>query len=154
MSEEEEISEEILKLASAMKDAPAQEDKHNIHSFLMNAVKEEEITKVARIGNLKDDKDLNELGIPRWNLRGCLEMKRISEQLMNNPFFAKWFEESAKEILITSLSREGFLVRQATTQTKQVADITKRRKINKGMFGARKIEETGGDTIVHSGERR
>jgi len=31
--------------------------------------------------------------------------------------------------------------------TKQVADITKRRKINKGWFGSKKVtEESGGDT--------
>ena len=49
--------------------------------------------------------------------------------------------------MATSLSRVGFLVRQSTVQTKQVADITKRKKINKGWFGKQKVEESGGDTI-------
>ena len=52
----------------------------------------------------------------------------------------------AEATLATSLSKQGFLVRQATTQTKQVADVTKRRTVNKGWFGSKKIQESGGDT--------
>ena len=70
---------------------------------------------------------------------------RISEKIMNNPFFKDYFEAEAEDSLATSLSREGFLVRQATTMTKNVADITKRKKINKGWFGSKKVEESGGD---------
>ena len=150
---EEEMSDEqaIMKIAQAMKDnAPSQEDKQNVHTFLINVVKEQEIDNVTKVGNLRDDKDLNEIGIPVWNVRGCLEMARISRLIMQNTFFQDYFESSARETLSSSLSREGFIIRQATTQTKQVADITKRRKINKGMFGAKKIEESGGDTIVQS----
>jgi hypothetical protein len=136
-----------------MKDAPSQEDKHNIHSFLVKVVEEEDYDRVAKLGNLRDDKEINELGVPKWTIRGCFEMARISGLLMHNSFFQSWFLDTAKESIITSLSREGFMIRQATTQTKQVADITKRRKINKGMFGSKKIEEQGGDTIVNQGER-
>jgi len=148
MTEQEMSDEEaIMKIAQAMKDnAPSQEDKQNVHSFLVNVVKEDGIDSISRVENLRDDKELNELGVPRWNVRGALEMARISEKIMNNDFFKDYFESCAKETLGTSLSREGFIIKQATTQTKQVADITKRRKINKGMFGSRKIEETGGDT--------
>jgi len=154
MSEEEEqpMSDEqaIFKIAQAMKDVPTGDEKHNVHSFLVNAIKETEVEKVSKVGNLRDDKDLNELGNPRWTVRGCLEMSRISDKLMGNKFFKDYFDSSIKETLSTSLSREGFLIRQATTQTKQVADITKRKKTNKGMFGSKKIEESGGDTIVSS----
>ena len=44
-------------------------------------------------------------------------------------------------ITSTSLSREGFLVKQATTQTRQIADISKKRKVNKGWFGMRVKED-------------
>jgi len=157
MSDEEQKEEEmtdeqaIMKIAQAMKnDVPSQEDKQNVHTFLINVVKEQEIENISKVGNLRDDKELNEIGIPMWNIRGCLEMARISKSLMGNDFFKNYFESSARETLSSSLSREGFIIRQATTQTKQVADITKRRKINKGMFGSKKIEESGGDTIVQS----
>jgi len=146
--QQQDISDEeaIMKIAQAMKDnAPSQEDKQNVHTFLINVVKENQIENVSKIGNLRDDKDLNELGVPSWNVRGALEMARISEKLMGNTFFKEYFQTSASETLATSLSREGFLIKQATTTTKQVADATKRRKINKGMFGSKKIEESGGD---------
>lgn len=146
--QEQEISDEeaIMKIAQAMKDnAPSQEDKQNVHTFLINVVKEDEINNMMKIGNLRDDKEMNELGIPAWNVRGSLEMARISDKLMGNEMFKDYFQASAIETLGTSLSREGFLIKQATTTTKQVADATKRRKINKGMFGSKKIEESGGD---------
>ena len=148
---QEELSDEeaIMKIAQAMKDnAPTQEDRHNVHTFLTNVVKEEGIEHSSKIGNLRDDKEMNELGVPVWNVRGCLDMAKISDKIIGNDFFKEYFEGSAINTLATSLSREGFLIKQATTTTKQVADATKRRKINKGMFGSKRIEESGGDTIV------
>ena len=65
---------------------------------------------------------------------------------MENDYFKGFFEKDLMNTMGTSLSREGFLIRQATVTTKQVADVTKRRKVNKGMFGSKTIEESGGDT--------
>jgi len=138
--------EAIIKIAQAMKDsAPNSEDKQNVHTFLMSVAQAEDSSKILKTGNLRDDKDLNEIGIPRWNVRGALEMARISDMLMDNDFFKEYFEAQAKETLSSSLSREGFLIKQATTTTKQVADATKRRKVNRGMFGNKTVEESGGD---------
>ena len=156
MSEEqasnEQMSDEeaIMKIAAAMKDNNSmQDDRQNIHTFLNNVVQTGDIDKVAKVGNLRDDKDINELGIPRWHVRGALELARISEMIMDNDFFKDYFQAQAAETLITSLSREGFLIRQGTTSTKQVADITKRRKVNKGWFGKENVEESGGDTTIN-----
>ena len=139
--------EAIMKIASAMKEnAPTVEDKQSIHTFLFNVVTAPVSTK---IGNLRDDKDLSELGVPKHHVRGSFEMARISDKIMDNDFFKDFFLAEAEETLSTSLSREGFLVRQATTQTKQVADVTRRKKINKGWF--KKTEESsGGDTTGSS----
>lgn len=145
--EQQEISDEeaILKIAQAMKDnAPTPDDKQNVHTFLHNIATAKDTTKT---GNLRDDKELNELGKPQHTVRGCKDMALIADKIMDNNFFKEYFEQEAEDTLATSLSREGFLVRQGTTQTKQVADITKRRKTNKGMF-RKTVEETGGDTIV------
>jgi hypothetical protein len=147
MSEEqnEGLSDEeaIMKIAQAMKDnSPSQDEKTNVHTFLNEVVKAEDNTKV---GNLKRDKDLDEVGRPCYHVRGAKEMALISKDIMDNDFFEKFFEQDAQNTLSTSLSVEGFLVKQATTQTKQVADATRRRKINKGWFGSEKIEEQGGD---------
>ena len=150
MTEEEQPmtdDEAIMKIAQAMKDnAPTQDEKQNVHTFLVNVIQASEPIKIAKVGNLRDDKEMNELGFPTWNVRGALEMARISDKIMDNTFFKEFFEDSAVETLATSLSRTGFIIKQATTQTKQVADTTRRRKVNKGMFGSKTIEETGGDT--------
>ena len=141
----EDMTEEeaLMKLAMVMKDnAPSQEEKHNVHEFLDNVVKAEDTSKIA---NLRDDKDLDELGIPAYTVRGAKDMALVSEKIMDNTYFQKYFEKEAENTLATSLSRMGFLVRQATVQTKVVADATKRRKVNKGWFGAKKIEYSGGD---------
>ena len=143
--------EAIMKIAAAMKDnAPTQEDKQSIHTFLFNVATADSTIKV---GNLRDDKEFNELGIPPHNVRGSLEMARIGELIMTNDFFRDWFNKEAESTLATSLSREGFLVRQATTQTKQVADITRRKKTNKSWFKS-KEETSGGDTLSNKDEQR
>ena len=153
MSEEErneDLTDEeaLMKIAQAMKDnAPSQDEKHNVHTFLFNIATSKDTTKT---GNLRDDKELNELGVPEHTVRGCKEMARISSSIMDNSFFRNYFNEEAEDTLATSLSREGFLVRQGTTVTKQVADITKRRKINKGWFKT-KEEVSGGDTTGSAG---
>lgn len=139
--EDELTNEDILKLAQAMKDnAPTQDEKQNVHTFLHSVVVADDTRK---IGNLRDEKDFTELGIPSHTVRGSLEMSRISDKIMDNSFFKEWFDAEAEETLATSLARGGFLIRQATVQTKNVADVTKRKKINKSWF--KKTEEnTGG----------
>lgn len=150
--EQQELSDEeaIMKIAQAMKDnVPNQDERQNIHAFLTNIVNTNSIPEGStKIGNLKDDSDYNELGIPQWNVRGALKMARISDKIMDNDFFKEYFEAQALETLATSLSRNGFLIRQGTTNTKQVADITKRKTKTKGFLGKEKVEETGGDTTV------
>lgn len=136
--------EAIMKIAQAMKDNSSNsDDRHNVHTFLNNVVLAKDSRKIA---NLREDKELSELGYPDANVRACFDLARISDKIMGNDTFKEYFEAKAENTLATSLSREGFLVRQGTTQTKQVADITKRRSVNKGWFGSKKVNETGGDT--------
>lgn len=146
MEKQDETSDEeaLIKLASIMKDnATTQEEKQNIHTFLNGVV---EATDTKKVANLRDgdDGNLDELGIPSFSVRGSLDMALISEKIMDNDYFKEYFEKEAENTLATSLSRKGFLIRQATVKTTQVADITKKRKINKGWF-KKNTEETGGD---------
>jgi hypothetical protein len=141
-----EDEEALMRVAAAMKDsASSPDEKHSVPSFLFSVVKAKDTTKV---GNLRDDKDMNELGSPIYSVRGAKEMQLIAKSIMENDYFAEYFEQEAEDALATSLSREGFLIRQVNMQTKQVADITKRRKINKGWFGKQTVEEQGGDTTI------
>ena len=118
MSEQEqEMSDEeaLMKLAQAMKDnAPSGIDKQSVYAFLNNIAVADDTRKVA---NLRNDKELDELGTPQHHVRGSLEMARIAEKIIENDYFKQYFEAEAEETLATSLSREGFLVKQATTQT-------------------------------------
>jgi len=140
--------EALQRITLAMKEnAPSQDDKNNMHTFLLNVVQADEIDKIAKVGNLRDDKDLNELGLPIWTVRGGLDMSMISDKLMDNNFFKEFFEQQAKNTLTTSLSREGFLIKMNATTTKQVADTTKRKKTNRGMFG-KKSEEVSGEGVT------
>ena len=142
----DELSDEeaLMKIAQAMKgESPTSDEKQNVHTFLFNVATSNDTTKT---GNLQVDKDINELGVPQYTVRGAKEMALISNMIMDNEYFAKYFEIDAENTLATSLSREGFLVKQGTTQTKFVGDVTKRRKVNKGWFGKEKIETSGGES--------
>jgi hypothetical protein len=152
-SEENLTDEEaIFKIAAAMKDnAPATEDKVNVHTFLLDVVKADNITKVSKIGNLRDDKEINELGKPVWNARGSLGMALVADKIMENKYFKEYFEADAGITFNTSLSRDGFLVRQATVSTKNVADVTRRKKYNTGMFKKGLAESSGGDPYSRQG---
>ncbi len=142
MSEEE----QIMKLASNIKDAMGtMDDKHNIFTFSEKVIKQ---TDNRKIGFLRDDKEMNELGYPVRTVRGSLRLALISDKLMDNEYFKEYFEEEANITLATSLSRNAFLLRNASTQTKQIADITRRKKESKGLFGKKTNEEAGGDTLT------
>jgi hypothetical protein len=135
--------EALAKIAAAMKDnAPSQDEKVNVHTFLRDVVVTPDVT---RVGNLRDDKEMNELGSPNYHVRGSKDMSLIAKEIMKNAFFSNYFEQEAQDTLATSLSRNGFLVRQASVQTKQVVDATKRKKTNSGWFGKKTEESSGGD---------
>lgn len=110
------------------------EEKYNVHLFLHRAATAEDTTKV---GNLID----LEVGQPKYSVRSLQEFALISSDIIDNDTYKEYFRKWAEIVLATSLSREGFLVKQATTTTRQIADITKKRKQNRGWFNFRKKDE-------------
>ena len=85
--EQQEMSDEeaIQKIVLAMKDnAPTQDEKNNVHTFLTNVVHAEDVDKVSKIANLRNDSELDELGTPSWNVRGSMEMGLISSHIIEN----------------------------------------------------------------------
>jgi len=54
--------------------------------------------------------------------------------------FTKYFKRQAENILATSLSKDGFLIKARITQKKELIDKDKRKERTKGLFG--KKEET------------
>lgn len=132
MAEEgEQLStEELGQLArylSQSDSTPIPDQKHNVHEFLHSVATETDTTKV---GFLKEE----ELGKPKHPVRGYKEFALICKDIIGNDYFKDFFTAEGEIVTATSLSREGFLVKQATTTTKQLADITKIKKENKSWF--------------------
>lgn len=135
MSEEEPTNEEMWKaLSESGQSFPMAEEKYNVHLFLHRVATADDTTKV---GYLKDE----EIGVPLNHLRGLKEFALISEKIIGNTFFRDFFLAEAENITATSLSREGFLVKQATTQTKRLGDITKVRKPSKSWFKKKDVDD-------------
>lgn len=115
---------------------PVPEQKYNVHLFLHRVATAQDTSKV---GNL----DLEEVGKAKYAVRSLQEFALISDKIIENDTFKDYFTKWAEIVLATSLSKEGFLVRQGTTTTRNYGDITKAKKPNKGWFGFRKKENEG-----------
>ena len=116
----------------------SQEDiKHNAHTFLAGVAEGEDTT---RVGNLNEV----ELGMARHPVRALKDFALIAEDIINNKFVSDHFKKEAEIITSTSLSKEGFLTKLAVTQTRQIADITKKPKAeNKGWFKRKEPAQEG-----------
>jgi hypothetical protein len=122
-----------------MKDnAPTPDEKQNVHTFLTSVIQAADTDKIIKGGSLRDDKEMNELGHPTWNVRGSLEMARISDLIMDNPFFKSYFDAATVETSATSLSRNGFIIRQSNSTIKQVSDSTRRVGVTRACLNPRR----------------
>jgi len=122
-----EEKEELYKYIAQSQAAPMPEEKYNVHLFLHRVATSEDTTK---IGNLKEE----EVGVPKHPIRAFKEFALISEKIIGNDYIADYFKKESEIVTSTSLSKDGFLVRQATVQTKLLGDISKTRRENKGWF--------------------
>lgn len=127
--------EELYKYLAAT-GTPVPDEKFNVHSFLNKVATSDDTTKV---GNLSD----TELGQPKYPSRSLKNLALISSDIIGNRYYKKFFDAQAEIITSTSLSKDGFLVKQATTTTRQVADITKKHKPNKGWFRSKEKPQEG-----------
>lgn len=134
--------EEVLKrIAAAMKDSSGyQEEKQSVYKFLHAVATSDDTTKT---GYLRDDKDLNEIGVPRNPIRTYKSLALISDKIMGNNYFKDYFNTEAEIVTATSLSRGGFLVNRAVMQRREIADVTKKlRKENKSWFKKKEGKST------------
>ena len=133
MTDDEELTQEDVE--ALKKFLPVPEEKYNVHLFLHRVATADDTTKV---GFLKEE----ELGEPKYPVRSAKEFALIAEQIIGNDYIKDYFNKIAEITTASSLSKDGFLIRQATTTTRQIADISKLRKKNKGWF---KKKEKGGE---------
>ena len=129
MAEEQLTPEEQAIFEEAVKNygAPQQDEKHNVHTFLHKVSVSQDTTKT---GNLSEE----EIGVTKYSLRTYKKLKLISDKLIGDDMWAEYYRDKGEILSATSLSKDGFLMKQATTQTRQIADITKPRVQNKGWF--------------------
>lgn len=118
---------EALKQYLAGYGMPQAEEKHTVHTFLHKVATSDDTTK---LGFLRDE----EIGIPKHPIRTFKNLSLISNKIMDNPYFKEFFESEAEIVTSTSLSREGKLLNLAVITRRQVEDVTKPRKENKGWF--------------------
>ena len=131
-----ELSEEELaeKIASLVGVTPVPEEKTNMYTFLTNIAIAEDTTK---IGYLKEE----ELGMPTLPVRSDKSLALWSGEVMENPFFQNFFLKESEDTTSTSLSRDGFLAKLAVLQKKEIADVTKPKRENKGWFKPKEKED-------------
>lgn len=135
-----EMSDEELaqRLSQLIGTVPSQEEKQNTHTFLTKVVTEKDTTK---LGNLRDDAEMNELGVPILPLRTYKELQLFCEEVADMKYYADYFQKKGEILTATSLSRKAKLINLAVVQRREVADVTKKRKINKGWFKKKEQSE-------------
>ncbi|MCK9371127.1 hypothetical protein M0R04_14540 [Candidatus Dojkabacteria bacterium] len=139
MADEELTKDEIAELQSVLGGAPRPDEKHNVHKFLDEVAKSDDTTKTGFLS-------IEELGKPINPARTHKRLALISKDILDNPYFTQHFLNEAEITTSTSLSKEAKLITLAVTTTKQIADITKVHKPNKGWFKKKEPEESEGST--------
>lgn len=126
-------TESLQKIADAMYiNAQGHDERHNVFTFLNNVATAEDTTKT---GFLRDDKDLNELGVPKLPVRSFHSLALVADKIMGNDYFNKYFLAEAEIINKTSLSRNAKLIGLAVLQKREVADVSRRHQTqNKSWF--------------------
>lgn len=128
----DEAREAIKELAGY---APLPEEKQNVHVFLNKVSESKDTTKTGFLTE-------TEVGIPQHPTRMFKGLALHAKMIMDNEDLADYFNKESEVLTSTSLSREGFLVKQATVTRRQIEDVTKPKKENKGWF--KKKEEKPG----------
>lgn len=109
------------------------ESKVNPSSFFRDVVKADDTLKV---GNL----DITELGVSKLPVRTYEELALFSKEVANQPDWGNYFNKMSKIQTDSSLSKEGFLLKQINTTKKELADVTSKPKENTGWFKSKKSE--------------
>lgn len=111
-----------------------QEENISTQGFFKKVVEDEDTTKTGNV-------DKEELGNGSFTVRGTKELEVFCRDIANEEEWADYFKKLGETQLATSLSKEGFLLRNVNTQKREMADTTPQQKENKGWFGMNKKRE-------------
>ena len=110
-------------------------EEKGIDNFFLEIIRNDDSLK---IGNL--DKD--ELGLPQLPVRTLIELSEDCALIPSMSSFKTDFETQATNLIATSLSKDGFLIKARITQKKELLDSDKRKsRLKKGLFGKKEEEE-------------
>jgi len=126
---EEQITEAEIaeRLAGLVGTTPSPEEKQNIHTFLHSVARAKDTSKTGNLG-------MEELGNPTLPLRTYHELALFCNDVANMEYYADYFKKKGEILTATSLSKEAKLLNLAVLQKREVEDVTKPKKINKGWF--------------------
>lgn len=108
-------------------------EEKGIDNFFLEIIRASDNLK---IGNLTKD----EIGLPRLPVRTLLELSDDCHIILSMSSFETDFKKQAQDMVNTSLSKEGFLVRARITQKKELLDSTKKKERRRSLFGGREKE--------------
>lgn len=107
------------------------EQKETTQSFFTRVVLNEDTTKTGNLTEL-------ELGNSQLPVRTLLELSLICKDVCEDEVFSKIFKDMSEIESASSLSRNGFLLRQVGTKRSEVADVTdKPKREPRGFFKKR-----------------
>lgn len=113
------------------------EGRQNVHSFFTNIIKALDTTKTGYL-------DKEELGMPKLPVRTYKELALFAKDVYGDTSWEDYFNKMSEIQTATSLSKEGILLKLSVTQKKELADVSPKKKENKGWFRKKK----GGTTEV------
>lgn len=125
---DDEMAERLSQLVGT---SPVADEKDNVHTFLRKVA---EASDTVKTGNLEKE----ELGQPQLNVRAYKSLALISNKIMGNDYFKEFFDMESEIVTGSSLSKEGFLDKLAITSNRQIEDVTRPKKENKGWFKSNK----------------
>jgi len=129
--DEEEVAQRLAQLVGT---AALPEEKYNVHTFLAKVAGSEDTTK---LGFLTEE----EIGLPKLPQRTYKELALFCSDVANMGYFGNYFAKKAEILTSTSLSRTGFLTKLAVLQRREIGDVTKKPKKNKGWFAPKEPKE-------------
>jgi len=123
---EQEIAERLSNLVGT---TPMSDAQNNVHTFLHNVATAKDTTKT---GNLTTE----ELGNPTLPSRTYKELALFCSEVADMDYYADYFKQKGEILTSTSLSRDAKLITLAISslQKREMADVTKPKKPNKGWF--------------------
>lgn len=130
LNQDEELTEEDLRLLKSVTSSPQPEDRGSLFSFFNNIIKTEDTTKTS---NLTEEEIMSIRTFKNTSLYADTMGLSIVRDYING---------QSETVLGSALSRKGFLIQSAITQKREFQSKTKDKPVKKPWY---KPREEGGE---------